>query len=449
MNIKKTTQAMRIFATAKYTLFLIISVVAIGSFTLRAQAVEIQPLTSPSGIKAYLVENYTSPIITMSFSFNGGTAQDPVGQEGVTNLLTTMLDEGAGNIDGPQFQALSEKIGMELSFNADRDYFSSTLQTLAENSTQAFDMLRLALNEPRFDSPSLERMRQAIVKNLERAKNSPRRIASIAMREALFDGHPYARPNNGTIDSVTALTREDLAQIHRRLFARDGLVIGVVGAISKEELGAVIDKVFGALPQDSQLNQISEANLEFGSNIQKELDIKQSIVSMALPGVKRDDPDFFAAYLANHILGGGTFSSRLYNEVREKRGLAYSVYSHIATYSHAAFTLVGTATDPKRADDAIKIIRAELQQMADKGPSAEELQAAKKYIIGSYAIKNLDTSAKVAGVLVAIQQINLGIDYIDRREDLINSVTLEEVRRIAEKLLRQEPTLVEVGPIKS
>ena len=329
MNIKKTTQAMRIFATAKYTLFLIISVVAIGSFTLRAQAVEIQPLTSPSGIKAYLVENYTSPIITMSFSFNGGTAQDPVGQEGVTNLLTTMLDEGAGNIDGPQFQALSEKIGMELSFNADRDYFSSTLQTLAENSTQAFDMLRLALNEPRFDSPSLERMRQAIVKNLERAKNSPRRIASIAMREALFDGHPYARPNNGTIDSVTALTREDLAQIHRRLFARDGQVIGVVGAISKEELGAVIDKVFGALPQDSQLNQISEANLEFGSNIQKELDIKQSIVSMALPGVKRDDPDFFAAYLANHILGGGTFSSRLYNEVREKkRSCLFSLFPH-------------------------------------------------------------------------------------------------------------------------
>jgi len=269
MNIKKTEQAMRIIATTRYTLFFIVSLIAIAAFSLQAQAVEIQPVTSPSGIKAYLVENYTSPIITLSFSFNGGTAQDPVGQEGVTNLLTTMLDEGAGDMDGPQFQALSEKIGMELSFGADRDYFSGTLQTLAENSTQAFDMLRLALNEPRFDSPSLERMRQAILKNLKRAKNSPRRIASIAMRKALFDDHPYARSNNGTIDSVTSLTREDMAQILRRIIARDGLVIGVVGAIGKEELGAVIDKVFGSLPQDSQLNQYPRPVLNLVPKLKK------------------------------------------------------------------------------------------------------------------------------------------------------------------------------------
>ena len=385
----------------------------------------------------------------MSFSFSGGTAQDPVGKEGVTNLLSTMLDEGAGNLDGSQFQALGENIGMELSFSADRDYFSGTMQTLAENSAQAFDLLLVALNEPRFGDQSIERMRQAILKNLKRAKSSPRRIASVIMREALFNDHPYARSNNGTIDSVANLSRDDIVQIHRRIVARDGLVIGVVGAIDKAELGAVIDKVFGPLPQASQLTQISEARLEFGSKIQKQLDIKQSIVSMALPGVKREDPDFFAAYLANHILGGGTFSSRLYNEVREKRGLAYSVFSHLATYSHAAFTLVGTATDPKRADDAIKLIRSQLQQMATEGPSAQELQAAKKYIIGSYAINNLDTSVKVAGVLVAIQQINLGIDYIDRREELIERVTLEEVKRAAEKILHHEPTLVEVGPKKS
>lgn len=412
-------------------------------------AVEIKQFKTPSGINVYLVENYTSPLITVSFSFNGGATQDPAGKAGITRLLASMLDEGAGDMKALEFQTKAEELGVDIRYSAGRDYFTGSMQTLAENSDEAFELLALSLNKPRFDPLPLERMRQAILVNLKRSLTNPQSIASKALRNVLFKDHPYARSNSGTIDTLNTLNRDDLVAIYQQLFVREGLVIGVVGAINPEELSSKIEQAFASLPQKSNLKIIAEAKLQFGETISREIDIPQSIVSFALPGLKRSDPDFFAAYLANHILGGGSFSSRLYDEVREKRGLAYSVYSHLATYSHAAFTIVGSATSNERVDNAIEVIRSELKKMAALGPTAKELEVAKKYIIGSYAIRNLDTSIKVAGVLVAIQQIDLGIDYIDRREDLINAVTLEDVKRVAARLLQHEPTLVVVGPKNS
>lgn len=414
-----------------------------------ASAVDIQQFTTPKGIKVYLVENYNSPLITVSFSFASGASQDPENKEGVSRLLAAMLDEGAGKMSSQEFQARAEELGMDISYSAGRDYFTGTMQTLAQNMDDSFELMRLSINEPRFDNQPMERMRQAILQGLKRAKTNPQSIASKALRSAVFKSHPYARTSRGNENSVSALSRDDLVSIHRQLFVKTGMVIGVVGAVTPDELAKKIDTVFAALPQKSALQNIAEAKLEFGGVIRKDMDIPQSIISFALPGLKRSDPDFFAAYIANHILGGGTFSSRLYDEVREKRGLAYSVYSHLATYSHAAFTVVGSATSNKRAEETIKVIREELAKMAKNGPTAKELEAAKKYIIGSYAIRNLDTSTKVAGVLVAIQQIDLGIDYIDRREALINAVTLEDVKRVTANLLNNEPTLVVVGPNKS
>lgn len=430
----------------KYLLVILSSIAAQLLALNMALAVDIQEVKSPSGIKAYLVENYNSPLITFSFSFAGGATQDPSGKEGVTRLLSTMLDEGAGDMSGTDFQSLSEKLGVEIGFSAGRDYFTGRMQTLSENSAKAFDLLRLSINEPSFEIQSLERMRQAILVGLKRAKTNPSSIASRTMREALFDTHPYSRPRSGSVETVSVLTRDDLVNIHHRLLVKKGLVIGVVGAISEAELAPILDYVFGGLPDNSQLAMIPEAKLEFGKKIEKQMDITQSIVSLALPGLKRQDPDFFAAYLANHILGGGTFSSRLYDEVREKRGLAYSVFSQLATFSHAAYTMVGLATSSSKVDQTIGVVRNQLKEMAKNGPSAKELEAAKKYVIGSYAIRNLDTSVKVASVLIAIQQIKLGIDYIDRRENLINSVTLEEVKRAAKKMLDHKPTLIIVGP---
>ena len=422
----------------------LIAFIAVG--TSSAFAVNIQTVTSAKGIKALLVEDYTVPIISLSLSFKGGASQDPDEKEGLLRLLSAMMDEGAGPYDNKQFQARVEELGVEIGFGAGRDAFTGRLRTLASEADNSFEMLRLALNEPRFDAEPMDRMKTALITRLLRAKKSPRYLGGVAMRDALFAGHAYSRPVSGTEDSLSKLVRDDLVEIHHKLLARDNLKIGVVGAISAEKLSVVLDKLFGNLPEKAELRPIPEIVPDFGKKIDVVLDAPQTSISLVYPGLKRSNKDFFAAHLMNHVLGGGTFSSRLYNEVREKRGLAYSVYSSISAYDHAAVLTSGTGTRNDRAAEALSVIKSEIAKMAKDGPTEEELIAAKKYVIGTYAISNLDTSSKIAAVLVAIQDANLGIDYIDRREGYISSVTREDVQRIAKQLLSVEPTIVKVGP---
>ena len=415
-----------------------------------AQAIEIQEVTGPkSGVKAWLVEDYSVPIITVAASFEGGSAQDPVGKEGLTGLLGALFDEGAGPYDSRAFNARLEKLGVSLGFRESRDTFDAVLRTLRTDRGDAFEMMRLALTELRLDEDAITRMRNAMKARIIRGKNNPRTKVSVALRSKLFGQHPYARGTNGTLDGLDAVTREDLLKQFEHLIARDTLTIGVVGAISAEEVAQMIDNVFGALPEHAKLTPIEGAQMRFGDRIEIFENTPQTVITLAMPGVSRSSSEFFAAFLMNHILGGGTFSSRLYDEVREKRGLAYSISSSLANYDRASFLTVGSATRPDKTNETLSLIRGEIERMAKEGPTLEELEAAKKYVIGSYAINNLDTSSKIARALVALQTADLGKDYIDRRADIINSVTLDDVRSVARKLLTGEPTVVILGPQSS
>ncbi len=412
-----------------------------------ASAVEIKRVKSPGGIEALLVEDYTVPLIALSISFRGGATQDLDGKEGTSSLLSTLLDEGAGEIDSQAFQARMDELGIELGFTSATDSFIGTLKTLRSTRAEAFEMFKLALQKPRFDKEPVGRMKAALLTSLRQSETRPNAIAGKIWREIVFAGHTYARPSKGTVKSMTALERTDVIDLHARIIGRDTMKIGVVGAISPEELAKMLDEVFLGLPEKSQLREIGEAKVHIGGGTRRvALNVPQSIIRMALPGVKRDDPDFYAAYLMNHILGGGSFSSRLYNEVREKRGLAYGVYSYLATLDHAGAIGAGSATRNDRAAQTIEIMRKEIKRMAEEGPTAKELEQAKKYIIGSYAINNLDSSTKIAQVLVAIQTENLGVDYIERRGDYISAVTLEKIKSVAKRLLSVEPTIIIVGP---
>ena len=410
-----------------------------------AHAIEVQEVVSDSGVKAVLVEDYTVPLVALSFSFKGGASQDAAGKEGTAQLLTTLLDEGAGDIGSEEFLARLEELGVQYRYSAGQDSFGGSVFTLKSNLDETFELIGLALAEPRFDAEPVARMKTAALSALRRKEAQPGTIAGEAFRKAVFAGHPYGRPDDGTPETVASITREDIVDYHRRNFARDNLTVGVVGAISAEELKVQLDRLFGSLPQKSDLRPVPEATIDTGERVHVDLDVPQTTITFALPGMKRDDPDFFAAYLVNHILGGGSFNSRLYDEVREKRGLAYSVYSYLGTRDHAGFVGAGSATRADRAKETVDIIRRELKRMADEGPTAEELEAAKKFIKGTYAISNLDTSQKIAGVLVAIQEGDLGLDYIDRRQDLIDAVTLDDAKRVAKELLSAEPTVITVG----
>ena len=414
-----------------------------------ATAFTIERVRSDTGVEAWLVEDYTNPIVTVAASFNGGAVQDPVGMAGMASLMSTLFDEGAGSLDSEAFQAKIDALGIKLRFSDDRDRFTARLQTLKTDSEEAFELMRMSLTDLRFEEDSIARMRDALSARLLRRENRPRTRAGIALRTSLFGTHPYARSLDGTRDGLSSIDRGDLTDHFARLFARDNVKVAVVGAISAGETRAMLEKVFGGLPQSAQLSPIPEVKPNFGEEIVIEENTPQATVILAYPAVSRHSDEFFAAYLMNHILGGGTFSSRLYEEVREKRGLAYSIGSDIENYERASFLTIGTATHPERVDEAIGIIRSEVERIAREGPTLQELNAAKRYVIGAYAINNLDTSENIARALVAMQEEELGIDYLETRVSDINSVTLEEVKAIARKLLSVNPTQIVVRPPKA
>ncbi len=435
INLKSAGKAFARLALA--TAFLVVAPAA--------YAVDMKTIVSSKGVKALLVEDYTVPLIAISYSFKGGTTQDAPGKEGTAKLLTNTLDEGAGDIKSLAFQEALDDNGMKYSFSAGTDSFSGSVQVLKPDAERSFELLTLMLNKPRFDAEPVGRMKASRLNGLRAEATNPQAIASKALRENLFADHPYSRAANGTIETMEGLTGTDLEDYRKRVFAKDNLVIGVVGAISPDELSKVLDRVFGDLPKKAKLTPVPEWKVATGKKIQIDFETPQTNIRLAYPGLKRDDKDFFAAYLMNYVLGGGSFSSRLYEEVREKRGLAYGVYSYLATYDYSGFTGVGTATRAERANTALEVLRAEVERMAAEGPTAEELDKARRYIKGSYAISNLDTSAKIAGVLVAIQSADLGIDYIDKRDEYLDAVTLEDVKRVAARLLASEPTVITVG----
>lgn len=441
LNVNRAKTAMMALATSMMLLIIL---------NLPANAIEIQEVVSPKGIKAWLVEDNSVPLVSMRFSFKGGTSQDPGGKEGLANLMTGLFDEGAGDLDSDSFQERIDNLGGEMSFTASPDSVSGSIRMLAENRDAVSDLLALAVNKPRFDQDAVDRIRQQIVASLEASQRNPSTIASRKFSEVLYGNHPYGRPDEGTVKSLQSISREDLATFHRKNFARDRLTVGVVGSINAKDLGEMLDKVFGDLPANAELVPVPvpDAKLALGTTTSLSFDMPQTSISFVYPAIPRKDPEFFAAYLMNHILGGG-FTSRLYAEVREKRGLAYSVSSSMALRDHVSALTISTATRPEKAQESLKIIREQVAAMANDGPTEAELQAAKSYLKGSYAVNNLDSSVSIADTLVGLQEAGLDREYIDKRAELIDAVTLDQVKAIAKKLLEAEPAILIFGPAQS
>ncbi|WP_340162793.1 pitrilysin family protein [Falsochrobactrum tianjinense] len=416
--------------------------------SLPANAIEIQEVVSPKGIHAWLVEDSSVPLVSMRFSFKGGTSQDPAGKEGLANLMTGLFDEGAGDLDSDSFQEQIDNLGAEMSFSASGDSVSGNIRMLAENRDAVTGLLALAVNNPRFDQDAIDRIRQQVVASIEASQRNPSTIASRKFGEVLYGNHPYGRPDEGTVKSLQTISRDDLLNFHRTNFARDRLTIGVVGSIDAKELGEMLDRVFGDLPAMAELVPVPDAKLALGTTTSLSFDMPQTSISFVYPAVPRKDPEFFAAYLMNHILGGG-FTSRLYAEVREKRGLAYSVSSAMVLRDHVSALMISTATRPEKAQESLKIIREQVAAMANDGPTEAELAAAKSYLKGSYAVNNLTSSVSIADTLVGLQEAELPRDYIDKRGELIDAVTLDQVKTIAKKLLQAEPAILIYGPAQS
>jgi zinc protease len=399
-----------------------------------ASAMTIEKIVSPGGIEAWLVREKAVPLITLNYAFLGGASQDEPDKSGTANLATDLLDEGAGDLDAKVFHERLENHAIELGFQVGRDYFHGSLRALNDYRDEAFGLLRLALSSPRFDADAIERVRGQELATLQRDTTNPNDLASRRWWQAAFPDHPYGRESKGTLETVPRITATDMRTFVRRVFARNELKVSIVGDVDAQTAGALIDRAFGALPEKNDLKPVATATPKgLGRRIVIDVDVPQAVVTFGGPGIARNDPDFMAAYIVNYILGGGSFSSRLYREVREKRGLAYGVNSSLVWFRHAAVVLGGTATRADRTADALAVIEQETKRMAAEGPTPEELEAAKSFLKGSYAL-SLDTSGKIAVQLTQIQIDNLGIDYIQRRGALIDAVTMEDAKRVARRL---------------
>lgn len=409
-----------------------------------ASAMNIQTIKSPGGIEAWLVEEHSVPLMALRFAFEGGSSQDSPGKDGLANFMTAMMDEGAGDLKSEDFQERMEEIAMRMNYDDAKDYFYGSFETLSANRDKAVDLLKLVIQKPRFDTDAIERMRKQLIANLAYADKDPDKVAARAWYALAYPGHPYGRPANGTKESLAAITRADLVDYHKRVFARSNLKVVAVGDITAAELGKLLDEVFGGLPEKAAL--VPVANVEPvtpGRQEVIEMGVPQSVAVFGFGAMERKDPDFITAFVLNHIIGGGGFSAKLMEEVREKRGLAYSVYTYIQPYKHTSLLQGSVATKNEAMGESLDIIGNELKKMAENGPSEADLDAAKSYLTGSYALR-FDTNAKIAAQLLGLQVEGFGTDYVEKRNQLINAVSMADAKRVAARLFKVNNLLVTI-----
>ncbi len=422
----------------------LVTLVILFSSMRPGNAMDIKQVKSPGGIEAWLVESRQVPLLALRFAFTGGSSQDPADKSGVAHFLSGMLDEGAGDLDAAEFQERMEDIAMRMKFDDSRDTFYGTVQTLTKNRDDAMGLLKLALTKPRFDEDAIDRVRRQLLASLAYEAKSPDRLAARKWFETAFKDHAYGTSPRGTEASLQQIGSAELEAFRKKNFAKSNLKIVAVGDITEAELGKLLDDVFGDLPEKAQLEEVAETKPARGGRLEVvEMDVPQSVAVFGMGGLKRKDPDFLAAFVLNHIIGGGGFSAILMEEVREKRGLAYSVYSYLNPMDHSAIYMGSVATKNDAIAESLDIIRSELMKIAEKGVTEENLKNAKSYLSGSYALR-FDTNSKIASQLLGILVEDMGIEYVKDRNALIEALSVDDLKRAAARFLTPEDLIVVV-----
>ena len=399
--------------------------------------VNIQEVTSPGGLKAWLVEEPSIPFVALDVRFRGGASLEGPDKRGAINLMTALLEEGAGAMDARAFARAAEGLASSFRFSVDDDALAVSAQFLTENQDASVALLKEALQNPRFDAEAIDRVRGQVLSGIRSSEKDPDDIARKTMDGLLYGDHPYGSSLSGSVETVTALTRDDLVAAHADVLARDRVFIGAVGDITPDALGLLLDDLLGGLPEKgAAMPAVAEVRIPSGVTV-VDFPTPQSVAIFAQKGIKQKDDDWFAVTVMNQVLGGGSFESRLMDEVREKRGLTYGVYSYLVPMDLAETFQGSVSSANDRIGEAISVIRDEWVKMAEKGVTQQELDDAKTYITGSYPLR-FDGNQRIASILVGMQMLDLPIDYIPTRNDKVEAVTLEDVQRVAGELLDPE-----------
>jgi zinc protease len=409
---------------------------------------DIQVVTSPGGVTAWLVSESFVPIVAVEMAWKGGASVEPQGKDGLGWVLGYMMNEGAGALDTTAYGTRMEDLNMGFACSAWSDWTGCGMTTLKATANDSFEMLRMAFAEPRFDQQPIDRAKAELTIGLSQSETDPGTIANRAMNAAVIPGHPYAR--YATPESVASITRDDVIALKNSLMTKDRLIVVVVGDITAEELKPKLDLVFGALPATSTLPDVTDAAPQPApaEPIIKQLPIPQTLVTFSGPGLKRQDPDFYAAFVLNYILGGGGFASRLTDDIREKKGLTYGIGTNLVAQPHYWRWAGSSSTKNESAAEVVKLVKEHIARLGTEGPTQKELEDAKAYLTGAFPL-NFDSNAKIAKNLMSFRQDDLGIDYVATRNDLINAVTLDDLKRVAATYMKPENfTFVMVGQPK-
>lgn len=406
-------------------------------------AARVRAIRSPGGIDAWLLEDHTLPILSLRFGFRGGPTLDPPDRAGTARLLADLLGEGAGPFDGPAFRrALGEK-GIRLFFDVTGDDLRGEMLMLEKDIDHAFALLGIALNAPRLSSDDLTRLGRAAASEARAELNRPDLVAARNLAAHGFGPHPYGRPARGRPDDLERISVADLAALRARALTRGNLRVALVGAIGPEAAGRALDRAFADLPHAAPESIPETVLTGLGTRLVTRLDLPQAAIRFARPGIPRRDPDFLAAIVAVHCLGGGTFSARLFTELRERRGLCYAAWATLQV-AQGACTLVGaTSVRNDRVAEAIGVIETEILRLRE-GLGRDELTRAKGYLTGSYVLR-FDSSSAIAHRLLELQFDGRDIAWLDERNRRIAAVTEADIRRAVARLVGAGDLLVAVA----
>lgn len=413
-----------------------------GASEAAERMLDIKEIQTESGITAWLVEDHTLPIISLQFSFRGaGALQNSAAQQGLAQLLSNTMDEGAGDYSSQDFQKALSDHSISLSFSASRDNFGGQVTTLSRHKGKAFKLLDVALHSPRFDSAPVERMKQANMARLKSSMGNPNWVAARYFNDIAFAGHPYALNSGGTLSSLAALTPEDLRRYHQDFLTRERVVVSAAGDITADELSAIIDKIFDKLPVHESKDQAPQGTLQnTGKSYLYEKDIPQTLLQMALPLFEQSDPDYYKLLVMDHVFGSSGFGSRLMEEAREKRGLTYGIYSGFTMMDNMNYYSISTSTKNEAVPEMIEVIKGEMERIKATPISDKELREAKDYIIGSLPL-SLSSTGRITNILMNLQMDNRPITYLDAFPQKIEAITSEDVQSVARRIFETENIL--------
>ncbi|MCB2129773.1 MAG: insulinase family protein [Rhodobacteraceae bacterium] len=407
---------------------------ALAALVAPVGAVDIRDVTSPGGIRAWLVEEHSIPFTALEVRFEGGASLDPAGKRGATALMMALLEEGSGTLDSQGFASARQSLAAQFGFDSQDDAVTVSAKMLTENRAEAVALLKTSLTEPRFDQDAVERVRAQVISIIRSNEKDPGDIASRAFDQLAFGEHPYATSRYGTEKTIAGVTRDDLIAAKAAVMTRDRIFVSAVGDITAEELGAMLDELFGSLPETGAVLPAPVVPDITGGVTLVDFASPQSVVIFGQRGIKREDPDFFAAYILNQIVGGQGFASRLMDEVREKRGLTYGINTYLVSMDLAETWQGSFSSANEKVAEAITVVRDVWARIAEDGVTEAELDAAKTYLTGSYPLR-FDGNGTIANILVGMQSERLPISYVNDRNAYIEAVTLDDIRRVATRLM--------------